>query len=251
MQIIQWIGGTSVFGRPTQGLQGIGAVGKRSIVSVDRFNFGIGRGGVFMTDGTSSIYIDRPAVDTFLQERVNWALGEQVIGYYDERVKMIVWSLPLLSGQKQGLGIDAARGFGSGDKQITFLDGNFTAADQRVVYDHSLMGKADGLYFASVPGILMNDFFLLSQLYSPDTSMYTMWDFLLVGGTLTPGGQIRFGFSDEPKMESIEWTAPLALENRIPIPLRESIYIAIEISHVFKLNITSLKLFGEPAGFAI
>lgn len=251
MQILQFVGGDATFGRPTQGLQGIGAVGRYSVVSVDRFNFGIGKGGVFMTDGTASTYIDRPAVDTFLQERVNWTRGEEVIGYYDERLKMIVWTLPLLSGEKQGLGIDAARGFGGGDKQVTFLDGKFTAADQRVVYDNPLLGMPDGLYFASVPGFLMNDFYLLSQLYTPDPSIYTMWDFLLVGGTLTPGGQIRFGFTNTPKMESIEWSAIKPLENRIPIPLRESIYIAIEISHVFKLNITSLKLFGEPAGFVL
>lgn len=251
MQILQWLGGDASFGHPTQGLQGIGAVGKNSVVAVDRYNFGIGKGGVFMTDGTASAYIDRPAVDTFLQERVNWTRGEEVIGYYDERLKMIVWSLPLLSGEKQGLGIDAARTLGAGDKQITFLDGRFTSADQRVVYDNPLLGMPDGLYFASVPGLLMNDFFLLSQLYSPDTSIYTMWDFLLVGGHLTPGGQVRFGFTNQPTMESIEWSAPKALENRIPVPLRESIYIAIEISHVFRLNITSLKLFGEPAGFVL
>jgi len=247
MQIVQFIGGDEVFGRPTQGLQGVGAVGTRSVVSLDRFNFGIGKGGVYQTDGTSVVYVDRPAVDSFLQESVDWSKGEEVVGYHDERLKMVVWSLPLAAGGTVNLGIDAARNLGSADKQITFIGDSFSAAAERVVFDNPIIGMPDGVYFASVPGTKMPDIVLASHLYSPDPAFYTLWDFLLVGGTI-PVGEVRFGFTDTPTMASLEWTPWLPLTPRVPIPFRESIYIAMELQVLEDIRITSLKLYGETAG---
>ncbi len=66
-----------VFGQRTV-LDGIGAIGKRSVVSDGLTVTGVGRNGVWWTDGNSARYIDLGYLHDYLQENVNWDQGAKI-----------------------------------------------------------------------------------------------------------------------------------------------------------------------------
>ncbi len=53
-------------------LDGIGAVGKRAVISDGRNCFGVGRNGVWWTDSNTMRYIDEGWLHDYLQDNVNW-----------------------------------------------------------------------------------------------------------------------------------------------------------------------------------
>lgn len=65
-------------------LDGIGAVGKAAVVSDGANNFGVGRNGIWWTDGLSYRYIDEGKLRDYLQENVNWAQRSKIVAVRDD-----------------------------------------------------------------------------------------------------------------------------------------------------------------------
>jgi hypothetical protein len=78
MALVRYIGGTLVFGQKLT-VDGIGAVGKAAIASDTRYNVGVGRAGIWWTDGTSFRYIDEGYLSDYLQDEVNWNQAGKIV----------------------------------------------------------------------------------------------------------------------------------------------------------------------------
>jgi len=247
MLLVRYVGPTQWFGTPQQALQGIGAVSTLSCISVGPLNYGLCRDGIFVTDGNSFQYVDRPGIDTWVQEKIDWNLAHQIAGFYDARLQLVSWSVPLLVAAPEShavLALDTRRRELAG---FTYLEPGGGVGLRREVFDYPVRAFADALYFVSIAGSLVGDFSLTSQLMDgKDKTHQKSWDYAVFGGTLT--GEVRFGFTDLPNDDTIEWGDWMPLETRVPFGPRESVYIAIEIRATSTLKLTSVQVFGEEAG---
>jgi hypothetical protein len=78
-------------------LDGIGAVGKHSIVSVGRRNFGFGPNGIFVVDGASYQYIDTPSIHRYIyEENYDENRAEETIAWADANEEIAYFSFPSL-----------------------------------------------------------------------------------------------------------------------------------------------------------
>lgn len=93
LHIMEFIGFPLIF-RIRGAIEGIGAVSKHSVISLNRLNYGLSRQGFFMTDGFTFQYIDEPALRTFFLARVDLERISKVTAVHDEVSHQIVWSYP-------------------------------------------------------------------------------------------------------------------------------------------------------------
>lgn len=245
--LVQYIGPSQWFGTPNQSMQGIGAIGKHSVVSLGNYNFGISRAGIFMTDGNSFSYIDKPYIDKWLQSNADWTRGEEFIGYWDERLQVVVWSVPISTG-KIGLTVDPK--LLGGARPFSFVDGDFSFGLKREVFDFPIIAKSRGQFYTSITDTVAGDFQLRSHLFDAgDASQYKSWDYAIITGNIAPSSQIRFGFTDSPTIASIVWDGWMPISSsQVPFGPRESVYLAIEISATEIFKCSGLTVFGEKAG---
>lgn len=253
MLLVRYVGPTQWFGTPQQALQGIGAVSALSSVSVGGFNFGLCRDGVFATDGNSFGYIDRPAIDRWVQEAIDWSKAEEIAGFYDARQQLVSWTVPLLVAAPEAravLAVDTKqRQFAS----FTYLEPGGGVGLRREVFDSPARAFADGIYFVSQPGSVVGDFSLTSHLLDGQTRInFKAWDYGIFTGTLS--GDVRFGFADtlptadEDVEATIEWGDWQELATRVPFMKRESVYIAMDFRSTEKFRLTGVEIYGETAG---
>lgn len=250
---VQFVGPSDWFGTPSQAVQGAGAVSKHSVISLAGYNFGLCRDGIFVTDGSTTTFIDRPAVDKFVQEQVDWSLQNTIAGYWDARLGLAIWSVPLLGGERTGLAMDpkvrtvSSESIYLSRKAFTFLDGQFTAALEREVFDQPIVALPDGIYYTSISGTVVGNYSLASQLLDAgNPQIFKSWDYAIFTGTF--GGQVRFGFADEPQFEAIDWLAWQDLATRVPFGPRESVYLAMQFQGTAAFRISGITIYGEPAG---
>jgi hypothetical protein len=262
MLLIQYVGPTQWFGVPAQALSGIGAVSKHSVVSLGNYNFGLCRAGIFVTDGNTFNYIDRPAVDRWLQENVDWTKASSIVGYWDARLSLVVWSVPLLIGGRTAVGMDPKMRllapnslYATGasplfQKTWTYVDGSFTAALPEDVFDQPILALPDGIHFTSISGTNIGNFTAQSFLQDGGSrEHYKSWDYAVVHGAIDPSSQVRFGFADDPEDDAIEWSPwGNIIEPRIPFGPRESVYMAIAFKSNAKFRLSGLTVYGEKAG---
>ena len=154
MVFVQWISLNDGFGR-RKAINGVGAIGKHAVVGVHAINYGISRRGVWVTDGVTVEYIDYNsrgnAVAKLIQDELDFALGEEVIGWHDEENFMVRWEYPTTSGTRRGIGFSyktggwsvlPATGFDFAIEQQVF---NFPlAAKNRRVFNVNDGKDADG-----------------------------------------------------------------------------------------------------------
>lgn len=256
MLLVQYVGPTDWFGTPTQAIQGAGAVSRHSVISLGGYNFGICRDGIFTTDGTNATFIDRPAVDKFVQEQIDWSRQSTIVGYWDARLNLAVWSVPLLTGLRTSIAMDpkirtvSAESLYLSRKTYTFLDAQMTAALEREVFDQPIIGTPDGIYYASVSGSVVGNYDLTTQLLDGGSQeIFKSWDYAILTGAFGTG-QMRFGFTDVPDFSTVQWNPWQTLATRVPLVNgpRESVYVALEFQGVDTFKISSVSVYGEKAG---
>ena len=75
---------------------GVGAVSSKSVVSVDRLNYGLSRRGFFETDGNSVKRIgDAEGINRYVLANVSEGEYSKVIAYHNKEHNEVIWSLPL------------------------------------------------------------------------------------------------------------------------------------------------------------
>lgn len=82
--LVTFLGEPFYFGQRVV-LDGIGAVGKMAVASNGRINVGVGRNGVWLTDGQEARYIDEGMLHDYLQEDVNWNYAEKIVCARNDR----------------------------------------------------------------------------------------------------------------------------------------------------------------------
>lgn len=255
MMQVQYIGPNDWFGTPGSALGGIGAVSKNSVVSLGKFNWGIGRGGIWLTDGNSFMYVDRPAVDRWVQDEIDWSREKEVVGWFDEKLLLVCWSVPLVEGSKIVIAVDPKDRTLLTDKSkrpFTFLSGDYGSALSREVLDYPVVAASDGIFYTSVSGTVMGDFYLQGGLFDAGSvDRVKTWELARFEGTIV-GAEVRFGFTDQPHLDSVEWHDWSALTYEFPFPggPRESIFMAYEIRSAQELRISGMTVFGYGAGDA-
>jgi hypothetical protein len=258
MLVVQYLGPSQWFGTPNQALTGIGAVSKHSVVSVGQTNFGLSRAGIFTTDGSSFQYIDRPAVDKWLQANLDWARMSQIAGFYNDKLSLVVWGVPVIGGGTSTIAVDpkvrqlTSESIYLGRKTFTYLDNKIIFGQDRIIFDYPIIAQTDGLYFESVTNTLAGDFALTTQLFDAgEEQIYKLWDYLIAPGTYGSDAQVRFGYTDAPDLSTIDWTAWVPLSVRVPVPggPRESVYLALDFKSTQAFRMSNLIMYGEKAGF--
>lgn len=251
----QYLGPNDWFGTPANALSGIGAVSRYSVVSLGRYNWGLCRGGVFQTDGNSFIYVDRPAIDRWVQENIDWNRETEIVGYFDNKLLLILWSVPVVGGTKTIIAVDPK------DRQMltdrakrpfTFATGDYGAALAAQVLDYPVVARADGIFSASVTGTVMGDFFLQGGLYDAGANdRLKTWEMAKFEGTIE-GAKVRFGYTDEPYLDTVQWLdwAPMTFEFPLPGGPRESIYLAVEFKSTEAFKLARMVMYGYGAGAA-
>lgn len=122
-------------------LSGIGAVSRRSVVTVDPYNYGMNQNGIWKTDANTFEYLDDPAVSRWLLDRVDWLRRAEIWGFHDNRLKQIRWqypTAPVLGGQMESISY--------GYEGAVFVRGDlvFAAADKQEVFPYPLVAANDG-----------------------------------------------------------------------------------------------------------
>jgi len=267
MVLVQYLGPNGGWlGTPNQALSGIGAVSKYSVVSVGPYNFGLSRDGIFQTDGSTATYLDRPAIDRWIQENVDWTKEVTINGFFNQRTGIITWIVPLLSkspytalfGPRIGLSMDpklrtvTAEGIYLSRKSFSFVDGKPFFGIEREVFDYPIVSLQDGLYYESVENTLTGQFSLSSQLFDGgDQGIFKMWDYFKFAGLFDSSTTVQFGYTDLPELNTIVWgpIQPLTYECPPVGGPRESVFLSMRFAGSSSFKLTSIVGFGEKGGF--
>lgn len=266
MIVVQYVGPSQGWlGTPNQALSGIGAVSKYSVVSIGPYNFGLSRDGIFSTDGSTASYLDRPAVDQWIQDNIDFTKANKIAGYHNKRLGLVVWYVPLLptsefysaATPRIGLAMDpklrtvTVEGIYLSRKSFSFVDGKPIFGMEREVFDFPIVSLADGLYYESVPETLIGNFSLETHLFDGGAQeIYKMWDYFKFAGNFDSTTTVQFGYTDLPFTSSIQWGPIQALKYECPPAEgpRESIFVAMRFNGTNNFKITEIMGFGEKGG---
>lgn len=147
MAIVQQVGLPNIIGhRPL--LKGIGAVSKKSVVAVGKLNYGFGRKGIFVTDGTTFKYLDRGKIRRALLAEVNFAQRSKINGYHDAENTQIIWYYPTTTGEPtKGVSYNYTT------ESFSFLDHGRTSSEEQRIFDNPIVAAADGKFYFTNFGV--------------------------------------------------------------------------------------------------
>lgn len=139
MGIIQYIGPDFYFGAKKV-LEGIGAVGKFSVIEADKKNYGLSYDGVWETDGTGYDYISPPYIRQWLQENINWGAASKIAGYVNESRSLLEWGVPTLGESENSITIC----YNKQTKAWTFRDYGITVGLKKNNFRYPIFGLSSG-----------------------------------------------------------------------------------------------------------
>lgn len=149
MFLVNYLANDLVFGYQPA-LNGIGAVSKKSVVSVGRKNYGLSSQGFFVTDGSDFQYIDEPAVRRYFQDNATQGQIAKAVAYHDEENNQIRWYFPTTSiSITEGLSYNYKQGVWS------IIVNNRSSGDERRVLGSPVTGSETGILYKE--GIGEND----------------------------------------------------------------------------------------------
>jgi hypothetical protein len=168
MHVIQLVGAPSYIGAPGNGIRGIGAVSKKSIVTVGKMNYGFGPKGLFQTDGVSFRYIGLGRVTRTIMDELNWAQKSKVNGYHNAKHNEVIWYYPTTTGEPtKGVSYNYAT------NAFMFLDHGRTSSESQTVFQYPVIGAADGKIYYTNFGVDADGAAMTSYLESHPYPGYT------------------------------------------------------------------------------
>lgn len=144
MFILSYLGSPFYFGYQTAMTSGVGAVSTKSVVSVDRVNYGLSRRGFFETDGNSVKRIgDAEGINRYVLANVAEGEYSKTIAYHNKEHNEVIWSLPLQTNVNN-LEISYNYSTGVFSKRTV----STTAAEESGVFHHPITADATSrIYF--------------------------------------------------------------------------------------------------------
>jgi hypothetical protein len=136
--LVSFIGPPFFFGH-THLLDGVGAAGKASVVSVGRRHFGFGDDGIFITDGASFEYIDTPSIHNYVYvDTLDQRYVDRVVAWEDREETIVYFSVP------SGDGVGTTVGYNYTRKLWSMHDYYRTAATSGAIWDNPIAVSASG-----------------------------------------------------------------------------------------------------------
>lgn len=250
LTIGRWTGQPFIFSFE-QAISGVGALGARSVISVGARNIGMFRHGIYETDGVGFALVDEPDVQKWLQDNVDFTLGENIVGYNNKLLEQAIWHFPAVGGGYLGIPYSYKnRVFGAK------LTGRITAAMERVVFEDPVAVIDGVLVFlvgTNAGTAALASYIRTKPLDAGDSTVRKVFDYLRVTGQWT-GGKVRLGALEDPNdMAGIVWFVDEAhaLEHFF---FRDTPYIVVEFSASLineTFRISQFLLGGEVTGTLI
>ena len=225
MGLIQFVGQPNVFAH-TPAINGVGAVGARSIVQVGPLNFGLNRQGVFRTDGISFEYVDEPAFHEFLVNDVDFDLGESIKGYHNEDLSSVIWFYTRVGGGRYGVGYNYSKGI------FTRYNLPVEVALERQVFSTPIGASGAALVQLntghSLNGVAFSKWVRTKPLSAQDASLFKTWSHMKTVGKWD-SSIVKFGVceTENPNEEDITWFSEqdMLYENWID---RDAVFLILE-----------------------
>lgn len=232
-------------------LNGIGAVGPRSIVPLGSQNYGLGQQGIFVTDGIQFRYVDKPALREWITATIDLERGDAVNGYHHEALGLVVWHFRDAANNIYGVGYDPAT------STCTKLNYSLLASLERDVFATPIGAVADkvvelgkGYNLGTAP---MTAWVKTKPLDAGGPEVYKLWEgiraYLRTGSTGLMRVWVIDGVDPEATPELI-YSGSMTSHLKAAPP-RESTYVVLEfraeaLGAFFKLS--GFVVEGEPGG---
>ena len=138
MALLNYVSAPFYFGYKMR-LDGIGAIGKRAVAGDGKNNVGVGRAGIWWTDGYSFKYMDEGYHHDYLQENVNWEQGGKIVACRNDFTGCFDFSFPMGDSLVPNEGWSFDPRVGSWHKVPAF-----SLKDERRLFNGPLVGTLDG-----------------------------------------------------------------------------------------------------------
>jgi hypothetical protein len=223
MGLINFVGQPNVFSHRFA-INGVGATGGRSVVPFGQMNAGLNKQGIFRTDGVGFQYVDEPAVHDFIEEDINFDLGEEIKGYHNEDLSSVIWFYTSNAGTRKGIGYNYVKGIFQ-----KYTTPALVALERQVFpYPVAAIGNKLALFNQGQDafGSAFSKWIRTKPLAAGDGTLWKNWSHLKAAGVWNDA-TVKFGAMEDPNSETIEWfsTQDLAFENWVD---RDAPYLVLE-----------------------
>ena len=244
MTVGTFVGGGSVWGWQ-RAISGIGAVSRRSVVTLDPFNYGLTREGIFKTDGNSFVYVDDPAMNKYIKDTADFSREALFWGVRDTTLKCVTFYFQDASAAWHSVSYFPEMNF--------FTKGNLqlTAAGPREVFDYPLVAD-EGLrlgYWQSGAQFFGQDFSYSLKTRPLDFGNRTnskIVQLISVDGTWGAATGLRVRAHDDPEAAgTIVYDKALVRENFFEW---DSPFFSLEFYGSADVYVTAVEIFGALGG---
>jgi hypothetical protein len=240
-----YIGGTAVWSW-VPAVKGIGAVSNRSVVTLDPFNYGLTRDGIFKTDGNSFAWVDDPAMLRYIRQTADFSREELFWGFADTEQKSVGFYFQNSDAAWRSVNYYPETGiFTTGDLSLT-------AGASKEVFNYPLVtseGFRFGTWGESQPhfGTPVTWSLKTNPLDFGTRDVYKIHNLTLVEGQWS-GANIRIRAHESPEdAGTIFHDAALVRENYAD---RDAKFLSWELYGSGPFYMTRMEVFGIPGGLA-
>jgi hypothetical protein len=139
LAVLNFVGTPFWFGYKFK-LDGIGACGKKSVAGDGKNIVGVGRNGIWWTDGLTSRYIDEGYLHDYLQENVNWGQQGKITAARNDVTGCFDFCFPMGVGTSPSEAWSFDPRVGGGWHQVP----HFSLKDERRLFRKPIWGDLDG-----------------------------------------------------------------------------------------------------------
>lgn len=242
-----YIGAPNFWGFPTS-VRGIGAVSLRSIVSIDPLNYGFNTNGIFMTDGTSFVYLDDPDIRRWLEATVDWDKEHLIWGFHDGKLDCVTWYFQDVASAWYYVSYHY--------KQKVFTKGQLplSAGIGQEVFNYPIvMAQSGGLgAWQQSPnhfGSGINAYALSKPLDFGTAGLMKNLQLVKVDGTWELGIKLRVrAHQDQEDAGVVVFDKPMLRDNYLDF---EAPYFSFELYGDWPMTVNRMEFFGVPGGLAL
>lgn len=247
LALISFIGQPYIFGHQPA-INGVGAVGGRSVTAFGAENAGLTKQGIFRTDGFSFSYVDEPAVHEYIQETVDFSKGEEIRSYHAEELSSVYFYFTKLESGRAGIGWNYKKGI--------FTKSSLAIENvlERQVFSHAVGAAGSTLVLFdrtnNANGVPFRRWVRTRPLEIGHPNVWRLFSYLQLNGNWTTDAQVRFGLVEDPNAgeDDIQWFSTQTIGPELFVD-REVPYLVIELSvetlnGFFKVS----KMMGWDAG---
>lgn len=243
-----FVGGANVWGWK-RAIGGIGAISRRSVVSLDPFNYGLTQDGIFKTDGNSFVYVDDPQMRRYIKDNADFSKAHLFWGMADSSLKAVSFYFLDIEGVWHSVQYYPDQGF--------FTKGNLqlTAGARKEVFDYPIVAD-EGLSLGTWQqselthfGAPISSSLKTKPLDFGERSVYKLLQLVRVDGNWV-GWNIKVQALQHPEDAAPVTVIDRALERQNYFEF-DAPYFTVEFYGTGKWSVTGMEFFGQAGGVAL